>query len=413
MNSRLGAASRGFMTGKGNLKIAAQSICIALCMLAAGMTFAQLNPTIESRFKAGSEAIQTGQYQAAQADFEQILRLDPGNAAALANLGVVAFRQQDYAEAARQFSAALKRQPSLWNASALLGLSEFNLGRDQEAWSALKPSFDHLRDPRLKSEVGSDLVTLCYRSNRLDPCVPVLQGLLQAQQSDPSSLYTAYRLYSDLAAKSLSELVRTAPDSAELHEVLAQSMAVRGDYPGAIAEYRKALQISPDLPGVHYELGMMILSNSHAPPDLAQAEAQFNASLKADSFKANSEYMLGEVKWFESKPKEALDFYLRSLAIQPDSVDAHLAAGKAWAVLGQPAKALAQLQEAARLDPDNEVAHYRLSQVYRKLGRTEDASREDAEFRKLRGAHDPVRALDQQVVEEQSLMHQTVGQAAQ
>lgn len=390
-------------------KIAVRPTCVALCALAAAMAFAQQNPTVESLFKAGSEAVQAGQYQAAQTDFDQILHLDPGNAAALANLGVIAFRQQDYSEAARQFSAALKLQSSLWNASALLGVSEFNLRRDQEAWSALKRSFDHLQDPRLKSEVGSDLITLCYRSNRLDPCVPVLQELLQTQQSNPSTLYTAYRLYSDLAAKSLSELVRAAPDSAELHEVLAQSMAVRGDYPGAIAEYRKALQISPDLPGVHYELGMMILSNSHAPPDLAQAEEQFNLSLKADSFKANSEYMLGEVKWFESKPKEALDLYLSSLAIEPHSVDAHLAAGKAWAVLGQPAKALAQLKEAAQLDPDNEVAHYRLSQVYRKLGRAEDAAREDAEFRKLRGAHDPVRALYQQVVEEQSLMHQTVG----
>ncbi len=51
--------------------------------------------------------------------------------------------------------------------------------------------------------------------------------------------------------------------------------------------------------------------------------------------------------------------------------------------MNQPQKAEALLQRATRLQPYNAVAHYRLSMVYRTLGRTEDARRELSEFQKL------------------------------
>ncbi|MGH9397146.1 MAG: tetratricopeptide repeat protein [Terriglobia bacterium] len=286
-------------------------------------------------------------------------------------------------------------------------MSEFRLGNRAAAQSLLEESFKHLEDVKLKSEVGADIITLCYQSKDLDPCVDILHGLLQIRPVAPGTLYTAYRVYSDLATRSLSELVQTAPDSAEVREVLAQALASHDDFPGAIAQYRKALEMDPHLAGIHYELGLMILSNSQAPAALQEAEQQFKLSLKGDPTNANSEYMLGEIEWLQSKPEEALKYYLRSLQLQPNSVDAHIAAGKALTILGQPAKALAELLDAVRLDPRNEVAHYRLAQAYRKLGRTNDAGREDAIFRRLRNSHEPVRALYQEV-EEQPVMHQTI-----
>jgi Tfp pilus assembly protein PilF len=49
--------------------------------------------------------------------------------------------------------------------------------------------------------------------------------------------------------------------------------------------------------------------------------------------------------------------------------------------LGQPDEALKQLLQAIALDPQNEVAHYSLSQAYRKLGRSQEAEHELAIFR--------------------------------
>ena len=65
--------------------------------------------------------------------------------------------------------------------------------------------------------------------------------------------------------------------------------------------------------------------------------------------------------------------------------------------MGQPEQALRHLLEAARLNPQNDVAHYRLAQAYRKLGRTDDAHREWTVFQKLRESQAPLRALYQQI----------------
>ncbi|HEV2418566.1 MAG TPA: tetratricopeptide repeat protein [Terriglobia bacterium] len=385
-----------------------QFIGCALCLITCASLPAQVknSPAIEEHYKKGSEALEARQYAVAAEEFRDILRIDPTNASAHANLGEIAFAEKDYAQASQEFRAALKLQPSLWNAEALLGMSEFLRGNHAQAQPLLEASFNHLDDARLKSEVGLDIITLCYQSNNLDPCVDVLRALLQIRPVAPETLYTAYRLYSDLAARSLSHLVQTAPDSAEVHEVLAQSLASHDDFPGAIAQYCKALEIAPDVPGIHFELGRMILANSQTPAALQEAEQQFDLCLKGDPANANSLYMLGEIKWLQSKPEDALKYYLRSLKIQPNSVDARIAAGKTLTALGRPTEALTQLVEAVRLDPRNEVAHYRLAQAYRKLDRASDADREEAAFRRLRDEHGSARALGQQVIE-QSVMPQT------
>lgn len=386
-----------------------QFICCTLCLVACARLSAQTRDraAIEIHYKRGEEALRTKRYTEAAAEFRAILRIDPANASAHANLGIALFQGKVYAGAAEQFRAALRLQPGLWNAEALLGMSEFRLGKDEQARVDLNASFRQLDDAKLKSEAGMDLITLCYQSKNLGPCVDVLQDLLQVRPAAPGTLYAAYRLYTDLATRSLSELVQSDPDSAEVHEVLGEALASHDDYPGAIAQYRKALEIAPRLAGAHYQLGLMILSNSQTVAALQEAGQQFNQSLIEDPTDAHSEYMLGEVEWLQLKPKRALQYYVRALKLQPDLVDAHIAAGKALTRLGEPAQALAQLQDAVRLDPRNEVAHYRLAQAYRRLDRTLDADREDAIFQKLRDSHEPVRALYQEV-EQQPILHQTI-----
>jgi tetratricopeptide (TPR) repeat protein len=167
------------------------------------------------------------------------------------------------------------------------------------------------------------------------------------------------------------------------------------------------LEVDPQLPGAHFEIGQLTLAESSAEPARQQAEKEFKSALAANPQDAECYYMLGEIEWLRSNPQGAWDDYKRALALRPTFVDAHIAAGKALATLGQPDQAIKHLEEAVHLDPQSEVAHYRLSEVYRKLGRTQDAQSELAAFRKLRDSHGPVRALYQQV-QERSLRQQTV-----
>lgn len=354
---------------------------------------------IQQHYRRAQQALAAKQDAVAAREFREILRLDPRNASAHANLGVIAFGERNYAEASQEFRAALKLQPSLWNAKALLGMSEVRLGNRAGAQPLLESAFPHVEDPKLRTEVGLDLVSLYHESNRLDDAVNVLRALERAGAAEPATLYLAYRTYSDLAAQQLATLAKVAPESAQMHLVLAQAQMSQNDFPGAIAQYRKALAVDPQLPGIHFELGQAMLMNSTDEPSRREAEQQFQLALAANPTDAESAYMLGEIEWLRSNPEAALKDYEHALALRPDFVDARIAAGKALTRLGRPQEALEQLQQAIRLDPQNEVAHYRLAQAYRALGRTADAGRELALFRSLRSSHASVRDLYQQVQE--------------
>ena len=383
--------------------------CLVWCLVAGLRLAAQTGNSVEiqQHYKRAQEALQSRQDIVAERELREILRLDPRNAFAHLNLGVIDFTRKDFTQASQEFRAALKLQSSLWIAKAFLGMSELRLGNSQEARSLLENAFPHVQDSKLRTQVGTDLITLYHASNDLMHAVDVLRALGQSGADDPLALYLAYRTYSDLAAQQLAKLAQVAPESAQMHQILAQALASQDDFQGAIAQYRKALEVDPQLPGAHFEIGQLTLAESSAEPARQQAEKEFKSALAANPQDAECYYMLGEIEWLRSNPQGAWDDYKRALALRPTFVDAHIAAGKALATLGQPDQAIKHLEEAVHLDPQSEVAHYRLSEVYRKLGRTQDAQSELAAFRKLRDSHGPVRALYQQV-QERSLRQQTV-----
>lgn len=81
----------------------------------------------------------------------------------------------------------------------------------------------------------------------------------------------------------------------------------------------------------------------------------------------------------------------------PGFTDALVALGKAWTAQGDLPRAVGHLLEAVKASPDNDVAHYRLAQAYRQMGKPEEAGKEMEEFRRLRSAMQSVRALYKQV----------------
>lgn len=289
-------------------------------------------------------------------------------------------------------------QPELWNAQAFLGLTELRLGHRASAERLLEKSFHRLHDASLSHQAGSALISIYYESGKLDKVVNVLRSLERPKEDSPDLLYIAYRAYSDLAARALSSLAQVAPESGQMHQILAHILANQDDCQGAIAQYQQALKLDPELPGIHAELGEMILSTSNTEAARADAEKEFHRDLAAHPTNAFSEYMLGEIEWLRFHAEATLEHDLHAVELNQQFADAHIAAGKALTALGRLDEAVVQLSDAVRFDPRNDVAHYRLAQAYQKLGRANDAVREMAEFKELRDSHAPVQALFQQVI---------------
>jgi len=374
------------------------TVWLGIAIMACGSLIAQNDTRREIRlhFERAQTALKASQLETAADEFRQILRLDPKSAAAHANLGMIAYRQANYAQAVQSFGVALKLNPSLWDAQAFLGLSHARLGRGLEARPYLEQSFPHIQNQGFRIEVGLDLISIAQETNTLERAVEVLRDLQRTSPNDPEVLYVSYRVYSDLAARALETLALAAPESARLHQILAQAALTQDDVEGAIAEYRKVLQIDPHVPGVHCELGRAIIQASQDETARQEAQREFETELAANPRDANSEYLLGQVYSLRSNLPIAAEHYSRALQFRPDFVDAHLALGKILSSTGRSDQAFVHFKEAARLDPSNEIAHYRLAQAYRKAGQIEDADREQAVFQKLRESHLPAHSVYRQ-----------------
>ncbi|MGO8787335.1 MAG: tetratricopeptide repeat protein [Terriglobia bacterium] len=370
---------------------------LLFCSLALGQT--NQPGGIQLHYERAQQALKTNQLDVAAEEFQEILRLDPHNAAARASLGAIAFNQRDYPKAVKEFQESLRLKPDLVNAQAFLGMSEMRVGDFDEAKTLLEKSFQHVQEAKLRAQCGSDLVSIYYISGELDKAAAIVAVLESLEPNKPDTLYTAYRVHSDLAARALATLVTVAPESARTHEILAQSLMSRNEFSGAVQEYRRAVEIDPNLPEIHLELGQALLSYSASEASRAEAEKEFQVALAANPADASSEYELGEVAWSRTDFQNAVQHYSRALELRPHYIDAQIGLGKALTSLNEPRKAVDYLLDAERSDPQNEIVHYRLALAYRKLGVKEDADREWAAFQEIRKSQEPTRRLNQEMMQ--------------
>src|SRR6202012_545976 len=144
----------------------------------------------------------------------------------------------------------------------------------------------------------------------------------------------AYRTYSDLAVESMLALSLAAPDSAQMHQLLAHEEIRDGNTNVAIAEYRKAIPINTHLPGVHFELAEL-LHTSEDPAIKKEAEQEYRAALAENPQDEKAVCMLGEIAAQNGDIKQEYADYSKAVALQPGDANAKLDLAKALIEMNQ------------------------------------------------------------------------------
>jgi len=325
-------------------------------------------------------------------EWQKVVALDPNNVVARANLGVLLFFRSDYLDAAPQLRAAIALQPNIWKVRSLLGLAEEQTGDIDDARKDLEASFPMIEDRKLKIEVGLDLVGLYTASSELDKAAGLVSQLKIAYPDVPEVLYAAYRTYADLSGESMLSLSLSAPDSAQMHQLLAHEETRQGNTNGAIEEFHKAIAIDPNLPGVHFELAEL-LSTSQDPVVKKEAEQEYEAALKSNPQDEKSIWRLGEIALQTGDVELAKEDFSKAIALRPDDSDAQLDMAKVLIQMNQPAKAQAVLEQTVQLDPTNAAAHYRLATFYRGQNRMDEVKQQLDLYQNLRKEKDKLRAV--------------------
>lgn len=330
-------------------------------------------------------------------EFAAVLALDPKNAEANANLGVITFVRGDYKNASRYLRDALAADPSLAKTEALLGICKRKLG-DPSAQALLEKSFPRVKEKSLQIQAGMELASIYYQQGNLDRAASVMRPLVDLDPDNIEILYMAQRVYSELADDTLNKLALLAPGSARMQVVIAERLINEGDLRGASEHYRKAIETDPRLPGVHYELAEAILEA--APTDAqAQSDAQkeLEAAIKLDGDSARTECMFARIALLRQDTNEAYARYNLAFAMNPGDAEAQFGLGRMLAAMEKPQEAAKYLRMAIQSDPLNENAHYRLASVCRKLQLNDEAEKELRLFREIKDAKDRLESLYRQM----------------
>ncbi len=120
--------------------------------------------------------------------------------------------------------------------------------------------------------------------------------------------------------------------------------------------------------------------------NLDTAETEFRAETKLSPGDGEAAWRLGSVLLAEGRTREALAELERSNRIRPQMVETLYDLGKAFALDHQPAAAEKVWLQVIQLNDSSESAasaHLKLSELYRKEGKVEEANRHLERFREL------------------------------
>ena len=249
-------------------------------------------------------------------------------------------------------------------------------GHCREALPLLKTGLPKATDSNLRKRLAADGVRCGMTLEDTDAALDFLRYLNKHFPTDPEVLYLSVHVFSDLSMAASRKLMVSAPSSYQVHELNAEALETQGKWAEAEGEYREVLKKDPQLPGIHYRIGRLLLSNPEAASRKADARHEFKEELKIDPTNAGAEYVLGELARQDGQDQAAIEHFRRAAKLDAGFADAFLGLGRTLLATDHAVDSIAPLESAVKLDPANPMAHFQLANAYTRTGRKDDAARE-------------------------------------
>ena len=324
---------------------------IALLIFTLGITaFAQTSapppsatedPALTAKYADERRLESQGKFDEAISALRVLEASTPQPAGLSHELGIVYYKKGDYESAAKYLKQAIQDNAADNEATQLLGLSNYLLGRPQLAIPLLEKVQTWF--PRANVD-GSYILGICY---------------IQTKQYD--------------AARGAFGKMFDVPKDSAANYLFTARMLLRQEYDPIAEEYaKKAVELDPRLPLVHFLMGELHLYKSRVP----EAIDDFQQELKLNPSYAPAYYKLADAYSRVQKFDEAERLLQRSIWLDSTSTGPYILMGKVLQKKGEPLLALRALQRAATMDPNNPITHHLLGQAFRDLGQTDNADRE-------------------------------------
>ena len=295
--------------------------------------------------------LHAGKVDDAASQLQQFLTVHPESTRAQRDRGMIAYARSEYGAAIPDLQKAVSREPNDREATQLLGLSYYILGRAADAI----PLLEKVRE--------------WFPSAHLDASYYL------------GSAYMQVRRYDDAGA-AFAEAYGVPKGSAAADLLLAR-MLLRQEYEPIAEEYaRKALAKDAKLPLAHFLVGEIYLYRSDIPKAIDELEAE----LKINPAHALTYVRLADAYVRAARFDDAERVLSRSINLDSTSSSAYMLLGRVLLRKNDPSRAAAALQRAVALDPNNYLAHHQLGQALIAMGRRTEGDAELQRSQELQNA---------------------------
>ena len=215
------------------------------------------------------------------------------------------------------------------------------------------------------------------KSSEYEAAERVLEDRLLPHLDQPSVCLLAIEIHRRLAFVYLDRVVAKQPNSVPAMMLLAKSHAAARRDKEALEEYREALKAAPTQLGIHLGIGQIYENELH----WTDAIEEFKKEVDLDPANAMALAHLGHALTEAREPVEAIPVLEKLLNTNSTDGAAYADLGKDWEGEGETEKAIAAYERAMVYDPTRVNLHYKLFQLYRKLGKNDRAQKELAAFK--------------------------------
>jgi tetratricopeptide (TPR) repeat protein len=357
--------------------MAAQSFPRRTVIIGIAATLALAIPAAaqDTSFSRAVALQKAGDFEAAAGEYRRFLASHPDNIEARSNLGVVLVNLGRYEDAIAEYNAALTAAPSNPVVRLNLGLALYKATRLDDAIEAfgrvLSASPDNLQARYLAADCQ-------LRLDRPAEAVALLEPIATSRADDQVLSYLLGMAY--LRTKQvergqvLIDRILRHGDSAQASVLMGVAKRGAGDMKGAVDDLKRAVELDPELPGVHGLYGQALLSIGS--PDLARRE--FEAELSRNPLDFDANLNLGVLLRNEQDYDQALRYLTRALGVRPGDLATRYQIASIALARQEVVNATAMLEGIVKEAPTFVEAHVALATAYYRQQRKADGDRERA-----------------------------------
>lgn len=327
-----------------------------------------------------TEEMQGGRFADAERILAALVQRDPASSQAWLALGMARLRLGESAPAVQALSRAAELKPGLANTHLFLGIAYSQENKLEAAARALS---EEIRLQPGSSEAQMWLGVVELKAGHPELATEPLDRAAALAPNDLNILEYRGQAHSEVAHESYAAMARIDPDSWHVHKVQGQLYAMQNQHAEAIAEFKKALQGTPNNSDLYDELGTEYRKNGDTQPAL---EA-FRHELELSPGNPIAMYNLASLEIERDQAAEGVPLLERVIGNYAGAPSAYYYLGRGEDALDREPEAESALEQALKLHPDVALQtqiQFELSRVYRKLGKTEESKAAIRELTRLK-----------------------------